>query len=188
MTAIKSALPATGFALAAALLLAGCGAGQPSVAEQNRRAYEEAGGVIMDEDDARRAERGSLFGPGGLRFGGRDRDEAQDGTGVGVNAFLWGASLDTLSFLPITSADPFGGVIITDWYTPPDAPSERIKVNAFILGRELRSDGVRVSVFKQVFNEATQAWVDAPVDATVGRGLEDAILTSARQRRVAGQT
>ena len=188
MAAIKSAMPGIAFALTAGLLVTGCGAGQPSVAEQNRQAYEEAGGIIMDPDDVDRAERGSLFGPGGLRFGGRDRDEPGSGSGVGVNAFLWGASLDTLSFLPITSADPFGGVIITDWYTPPDAPSERIKVNAFILGRELRSDGVRVSVFKQVYNEATQGWVDAPVDASVGRGLEDAILTTARQRRVSGQS
>jgi hypothetical protein len=68
---------------------------------------------------------------------------------VAVNAFLWRASLDTINFIPLVSADPFGGVIITDWYTPAETPNERMKVQITILDRDLRADGVRVSVFKQ---------------------------------------
>ena len=102
-----------------------------------------------------------------------------------MNAYLWRASLDTLSFLPLASADPFGGVIITDWHTPPDAPEERFKVNVLILGRDLRADGVRATVFRQVRGEGG-SWTDAPVGETSGRDIEDAILTRARQLRLAG--
>jgi hypothetical protein len=103
------------------------------------------------------------------------------GGGIGVNAFLWRGALDTLSFLPLTSADPFGGVIITDWYTPADAAGERFKATAFILGRELRSDGIRVSVFRQV-NQGGR-WVDAPVDPVVQADIENKVLDRARRLR-----
>ena len=100
----------------------------------------------------------SLFGDNNKGGGG-----GGGGSGVAVNSFLWHASLDTVSFMPLASADPFGGIIITDWYSPPDTPNERFKVNIFILGRELRADGVRVSVFRQTRDGGGQ-WVDAPVD------------------------
>ena len=103
--------------------------------------------------------------------------------GIGVNSYLWRATLDTVSFIPLASADPFGGVIITDWYSPPDQPNERFKVNIFILGRDLRADGVRASVFRQK-RDASQQWVDAPVDHATGTDLENAILTRARQMRL----
>ena len=64
----------------------------------------------------------SAFGEGGLSLGTSKSRSEGEGTGLGVNSFLWRASLDTLSFMPLASADPFGGVIITDWYAPPDAP------------------------------------------------------------------
>jgi hypothetical protein len=119
-------------------------------------------------------------------FGGGD-DKGGGGTGgpsgVGVNSYLWRATLDTVSFIPLASADPFGGVIITDWYSPPDNPNERFKVNVFILGRELRADGVRASVFRQA-KDASGQWADAPVDQKTGTDLENAILTRARQMRL----
>jgi hypothetical protein len=104
-------------------------------------------------------------------------------SGVGVNSYLWRATLDTVSFIPLASADPFGGVIITDWYSPPDQPDERFKVNVFILGRELRADGVRASVFRQKRDPSGQ-WADAPVDQKTGTDVENAILTRARQMRL----
>ena len=109
------------------------------------------------------------------------------GGGIGVNAFLWRGALDTLSFLPLTSADPFGGVIITDWYTPADAAGERFKATAYILGRDLRSDAIRVSVFRQV-NQGGR-WVDAPVDPVVQADIENKVLDRARRLRqqTAGQ-
>jgi hypothetical protein len=105
------------------------------------------------------------------------------GAGVGVNSYLWRATLDTLSFMPLASADPFGGVIITDWYSPPEQLGERFKVNIFILGRELRADGVKASVFRQQRDPGGN-WVDASVDQATGTSLENAILTRARQMRL----
>jgi hypothetical protein len=120
---------------------------------------------------------GMLFGAGKSQNGGGGGP-----AGVGVNSFLWRASLDTVSFLPLASADPFGGVIITDWYSPPETPNERFKVNVFILGRDLRADGVRTSVFRQRRNG--EQWADAPVDQATGTDIENAILTRARQMRL----
>ena len=125
----------------------------------------------------------SIFGEGGLTFGGKK--EQADGGGIGVNSFLWRASLDTISFMPLVSADPFGGVIITDWYSP-ESPSERFKVNVYILGRSLRADALRVSVFRQELAGAA-GWIDAAVDDDTATKLENAILTGARQMRIAQQ-
>jgi hypothetical protein len=132
----------------------------------------------------RTREEGSLFGPGGL-FGSRAEKKDNQGTGVAVNAFLWRASLDTINFIPLVSADPFGGVIITDWYTPAESPNERMKVQVTILDRELRADGVRVAVFKQTQNGRAGGWVDAQVDQRTNTEIENAILTRARQLRIA---
>ena len=130
---------------------------------------------------------GSLLGTeGGFNlFGKNKRPGADQGdpNGIGVNSFLWRASLDTLSFMPIVSADPFGGVILTDWYSPPDAPNERFKVNLYIMDRQLRADGVRVAVFKQA--RAGNAWRDTAVAQDPAGQLEDAVLTRARQLRIA---
>jgi hypothetical protein len=129
-------------------------------------------------------EQGSLFGPGGLFGSKADKKDAPE-TGVAVNAFLWRASLDTINFIPLVSADPFGGVIITDWYTPAESPNERMKVQITILDRELRADGVRVAVFKQQTSPKGGTWVDAQVDPRTNTEIENAILTRARQLRIA---
>jgi len=134
-------------------------------------------------EDRLRKENGKLFGDINLLGGSRD-DADGSGSGIGVNGFLWRASLDTLSFLPLSSADPFGGVIITDWYAPPESPAERFKVTVYILGRELRADGVRVAVFRQK-RENGQEWIDANTGENTSTSLEDAILTRARELRVA---
>jgi len=132
-------------------------------------------------EDRIRKESGKIFGDINLLGG---QNDANENNGIGVNGFLWRASLDTISFLPLTSADPFGGVIITDWYTPPESPAERFKVTVYILGRELRADGVRVSVFRQK-REATGAdWLDASTGKNTSTSLENAILSRARELRV----
>src|SRR3954447_5310301 len=106
-----------------------------------------------DPDEEKRYRYGSILGgEGGFTLLGPRRADAnaqQDAQGIGVNSYLWRASLDTLAFLPIVSADPFGGVILTDWYSPPETPNERFKVNLYILDRQLRADGIRISVFRQ---------------------------------------
>ncbi len=167
------------FGLAAvALLVAACSSDTPVEYEYPRRGPD---GLPTYETQE------SLVGPDGLDlFGGSSGDAQQQGTGgggVAVNAFLWRASLDTLSFLPLNSADPFGGVIITDWYMPPDTTGERFKVTVYILDRALRSDGIRANVFRQE-RTASGEWRDTAVDGRLGEDLENTILTRARQIRI----
>ena len=131
--------------------------------------------------------RDSVLGPGGLVIGGDAKatpEEGGGGAGIGVNGFLWRASLDTISFMPVASADPFGGVIITDWYAMPEAPKERFKLTIYILGRSLRADAVKAAVFRQV-QDTGGTWVDTPVAQDAPGKIEDAILTRARQLRFA---
>lgn len=136
-------------------------------------------------DDVRRERHGTLTGDGSLFQLGGGRKEGSGGTGssIGVNGYLWRASLDTISFMPLVSADPFGGVIITDWYADPKTPNERFKLNVFILGGSLRADGVKVTAFKQLL-DVRNGWQDAPISGNISRELEDKILTRARQLRV----
>ena len=144
----------------------------------------EAAGKPVSDRDARRESRGKLTGEGGLNIFGGDKDSSTGGV-IGVNSYLWRATLDTVSFMPLVSADPFGGTIITDWYEDPKTPGERFKVNALILDKTLRSDGVRIQVFKQKLTKGS--WRDAAVDDKLARALEDTILTRARELKVASK-
>jgi len=114
-------------------------------------------------------------------FGGRSGRSGGD-AGIGVNAYLWRASLDTLNFMPLASADPFGGVIITDWYSSPTTPNERFKATVYILDTRLRADALNVSIFRQ--QQVNGAWADAAVDPETEVQIENAILTRARQLRL----
>jgi hypothetical protein len=123
---------------------------------------------------------GTIFG-----IGKTNRDQGTGGggpgTGIGVNAFLWRGALDTIAFMPLSSADPFGGVIITDWYTPPGTSGERFKATIYVLSRDLRSDGVRVNIFRQVLQNGQ--WVDAPVAESTVADIENKVLARARRMR-----
>ncbi|MEO5372944.1 MAG: DUF3576 domain-containing protein [Alphaproteobacteria bacterium] len=129
--------------------------------------------------------RETIFGEGGIGglFGTGKVKPGEGGGGIGVNSLLWRAALDTIAFMPLSSADPFGGVIITDWYAPADSPNERFKVNIYILSKTLRADALRVSAFRQIRSGTGAEWAEAPVD--VATDLENAILTRARQLRMA---
>lgn len=117
--------------------------------------------------------------------GGRERPQADlaasQVTTIGVNSYLWRASLDTLSFMPLTQTDSNGGVILTDWYVNPQKPDERMKLNVSILDQDLRADALRVAASRQVRSGNT--WVDAPVKAATTQKLEQIILTKARDLR-----
>jgi hypothetical protein len=129
---------------------------------------------------------GSVTGDDGILFGGaKQRSDQTNGAGggIGVNSFLWRASLDSIAFMPLASADPFGGVIISDWYASPDVPTERFKITIYILDQQLRADGVKAAVFRQV-RDPSGGWSDAPVDPKTPIDLENAILTRARQLRL----
>ena len=165
--------------LTAAMLLLGCGLDT---------SYEERA-----ESPGKRGQSGGygearegIFGPGGISLlGGEDEEPVPGGSPIAVNSYLWRASLDTISFMPLTSADPFGGVIITDWYSPEEIRDERFKVNIYILGRDLRADGVRAAVFRQR-QDPFDGWVDADVNENTATDLENAILTRARELRISG--
>jgi Domain of unknown function (DUF3576) len=162
--------------------LVSCGGDDTYYPEQTARGKKDRGlGLSKGE-----AEGGGLFGPGGL-FGSRD-DKAKglNEPGIAVNAFLWRASLDVIidNRWPIASADPFGGLIITDWFQFTESPSERLKLQVLILDRDLRADAIRASIIRQQ-QAGARGWVDAPVDAKTAFEFENAILTRARQLRIA---
>ena len=104
--------------------------------------------------------------------------------GIGVNGYLWRAALETISFLPLQSADSNGGVLITDWRTRPDRANERIKATVYIFGTQLTAQAVQVVLFKQYLQENGQ-WTDVPADEATARKLEEIILTKARDLKVA---
>lgn len=146
--------------------------------------------TVYDKQDQRIRERyGTVTGQDGITLfgrGGNSRAASNDAGGsggIGVNAYLWRGTLETLDFMPLASADPFGGLIITDWYQPPESGGERLKVHVLILDRALRADAVKVSVFRQTRQGSD--WADAPVDPKTATALEDKILTKARELRIA---
>ena len=116
-------------------------------------------------------------------FGGGKRPSAENPAALGVNGYLWRASLDTLAFMPLASADPYGGVILTDWYVNPEKPDERFKCTVYILDTRLRADGLNVTVFKQN-RDASGGWVDVAAADQTASDIENAILTRARQLRL----
>jgi hypothetical protein len=170
-------LKAPAFAVGAiALFLTACTANIERATPSNDPTQR---GATNNESDA-----GNLFGEDGLSlFNSEKSDDVGKGSGIGVNSFLWRATLDTLSFMPLASADPFGGVVLTEWYATPQAPDERFKMSVFILDRRLRADGIRVSVFKEV-KDANGGWASAAVNPATAPQLENSILSRARQLRI----
>ncbi len=150
--------------LALALALSGCGSSKNSTFQGQAGTQGEAQGGM------------------GLNLFSNSKADGSEGA-VAVNAFLWRASLDTLAFMPLASADPFGGVIITDWFAPPETPAERFKVNVYILGRQLRADGLKVSVFRQQLDQQGR-WNDVTVGPEVAVEFENAVLSQARELRL----
>ena len=114
----------------------------------------------------------------------RDNSRGVQGASIGVNGYLWRATLDTLAFMPLQSADPYGGVVITDWYVNPEKPDERFKCTVYILDTRLRADGISAAVFRETL--VNGAWVPAAVSPDTNVALENAILSKARQLRLGG--
>ena len=136
----------------------------------------------------------SVIGLGACATSGGARNGAYGGGGgggghgapanaIGVNSYLWRATLDTLAFMPLASADPYGGVVITDWYVNPEKPDERFKCTVYILDTRLRGDALKVTVFKEVSNGAG-GWTPSQASDQTSVDIENAILTRARQLRL----
>ena len=174
-------LVAVGALAALSMLVTACGAGSGTQQTTDMEPYTSK--RVFDRSGP------SIFGEGGISvgtvrssdiFGGDD-----DGQGrLPVNKYLWQGALDTLSFLPLASSDPFTGVIATEWGATPEMPSERLKVTAFITSQALSAASLKVAVYREVRNE-DGVWVPAAVSPETARKLEDAILTRAREIRIA---
>ncbi|MES1197382.1 MAG: DUF3576 domain-containing protein [Pseudomonadota bacterium] len=158
--------------LAAAGALTACSSFKPDTNRQT--------GQSRDSDVA------SSSGSGIPFFGGHHNGNASSNTSgqpeIGVNSYLWRASLDTLSFMPLSSVDPFGGVIITDWHSDPATPNERFKATVYILDTRLRADALNVSIFRQQL--VNGQWQDATVNPDTEAQIENAILRRARELRL----
>lgn len=168
------------FGLLAALALGACSG--PIVKEASYPTRPSGTDKILYSDQKRE----TIWGEGETltsKLFGKDEDKTSGGGGIGVNSFLWRASLDTISFMPVSSADPFGGVILTDWYENPNTPGERFKIDIYILDKQLRADGLRVSVFKQKLENGS--WHNLAVAEDMPVSIENTILTRARDLRVA---
>jgi hypothetical protein len=152
-------------ALAVSLLstVAACGSDPDRAAGQSRLSDGGGGGIPL------------------LGFGKKKAATASQNE-IGVNSFLWRASLDTLAFMPLSSADPNGGTIITDWYANPEQPKERFKATVYILDTRLRADGLKVAINKQALT--ANGWTDATVDPDVAIQIENKILVRARELRL----
>ncbi|MES1991902.1 MAG: DUF3576 domain-containing protein [Pseudomonadota bacterium] len=165
-------------ALGGLLMLAACG----SVSKEDNYPTQIGSGPNNPNPQGTRE---TIFGSDGITLFGGDDKSAGNAQGIGVNSFLWRASLDTISFMPLASADPFGGVIITDWYQDPKAQGERFKLTIYIMDKRLRADGVKVAVFRQYMDpKGTLGWVDGAGDGATASKIENAILVRARQLRI----
>jgi len=142
--------------------------------------------LAMREAETRNATGGGLFGKDGIDIFSTDKNTKQSGgfatVGMPINPYLWSASLETLSFIPLSSADPFGGTIFTDWYSTQTNENERCKINVFISGAELKTQNLRVSSFCEVFKK--NKWVGVTTNNQDNIDLENAILNKAKKLKL----
>jgi len=129
---------------------------------------------------------GGIFGKDGYSFSKRSKEKEgnQNTTTVGIpiNPFLWRASLEVVDFMPLASADPFGGIIITDWYSTVSNEDERCKLNIFINGIELKTQNLKVTSFCQLYKN--QKWVNTNPNTENDTVLENAILNKAKKLKL----
>ena len=142
--------------------------------------------AAMRDAETRLSTGGGLFGNDGLDLLGNSNKEGSSGgfatVGMPINPYLWSASLETLSFIPLSSADPFGGTIFTDWYSSESNENERCKINVFIKGAELKTQNLRVSSFCEVFKN--NKWVGVGTNSQDNISLENAILNKAKKLKL----
>jgi hypothetical protein len=154
--------------------------GEAKFPENNSEQHANQGSVYNKNE--------TIFGEGGfgsVLMGKTDGSTADADNVLSINTFLWRASLETINFMPIAQADPFGGVILTDWYSAPQTPNQRYKLNVLITDKQLRASGVKASMFKEERANATAKWEAVTVAKEDTRKIEDAILARAREMRIA---
>ena len=142
--------------------------------------------MAMSDAENRLRTGGGLFGKKagiGGTFGKKESNNAASSIGMPINPYLWKGSLETVGFMPLSSADPFGGIIITDWYSDGQTINERCKINIFIKGLELKTSNLKVNTFCQSFENSR--WIDLPTSASQSAQLENAILNKAKRIKLA---
>jgi len=139
--------------------------------------------LAMRDAENRLRTGGGLFGKKGMVLGTNEDNKTVSSMGMPINPYLWRGSLETVGFMPLSSADPFGGIIITDWYSDGKTINERCKINIFIKGLELKTNNLKVNTFCQSFENSQ--WVDLPTSASLNAQLEDAILNKAKKIKLA---
>jgi len=140
--------------------------------------------LAMTDAENRLKSGGGLLGKkGGLSLGTNEGNNAVSSIGMPINPYLWKGSLETIGFMPLSSADPFGGTIITDWYSDGQNINERCKINIFIKGLELKTSNLKVNTFCQSFKN--NRWIDLPTSASQSAQLENAILNKAKRIKLA---
>ena len=140
--------------------------------------------VAMSDAENRLRTGGGLFGKkAGISLGTNKGNNAVSSIGMPINPYLWKGSLETIGFMPLSSADPFGGIIITDWYSDGQTINERCKINIFIKGLELKTSNLKVNTFCQSFEN--NRWIDLPTSASQSAQLENAILNKAKRIKLA---
>ena len=139
--------------------------------------------ALLDAENRLRSG-GGLLGKKGLSLGDINKSENTTAGVIGlpINPYLWKGSLETIDFMPIASADPFAGVIITDWYTSQSSPNQRCKINVFIRGYEMKTDNLKVNSFCQSLSNGQ--WVDIKNNIDNDAKLENAILNKAKKIRL----
>jgi len=141
--------------------------------------------LAMRDAENRLTTGGGLLSSDGIDLFGSNKEKGSGGfasAGMPINPYLWAASLETLSFMPLNSADPFGGTIFTDWYSSDINENERCKINVFISGAELKTQNLRVSSFCEVFKN--NKWVGIKTNNEDNIGLENAILNKAKKLKI----
>ena len=139
------------------------------------------------QDAETRLQTGGGLLKGGIKvdgiLGGKEKQSSGvNMIGMPINNYLWRASLDTISFMPLNSADPIGGTILTDWYSSGENENERCKLNIFITGNELKTQNLKVTSFCQTFKN--QKWVNIKIDKNNNIKIENAILNKAKKLKL----
>tara|TARA_A200000113_G_scaffold205401_1_gene201649 strand:+ start:1051 stop:1650 length:600 start_codon:yes stop_codon:yes gene_type:complete len=141
--------------------------------------------LALRDAETRLQSGGGMLGKGGLSVDGllgRNDVKQQTSIAMNVNAYLWRGALETINFMPLSSADQAGGVIITDWYSTNNNYNERCKLNIFITGTSLKTDNLKVSSFCQELKD--QTWVNKEVNKENNIKIENAILNRAKKLRL----
>ena len=141
----------------------------------------------LDDAENRLRTGGGLFGKKAgidiLSTGGKN-EQTYSSIGLPINPYLWKGALETINFMPLLSADPFSGIIITEWYTDNKNPNERCKLNIYIKGVELKTSNLKVNSFCQNLSE-TGSWIDKEINKTNNAQIENAILNKAKKIKLA---